>query len=141
LHSFSQQAALPLVTELFTPQHPSHVHRRTRRQPVRELSIRILFQEALLPPWRTVLRNVQLGLTTPDAAVRSRVALARALEHRPRLLLVEDGGVTLDETVALARPRAHGSPAFAELEGCVLARVLNEPLPGSAEPRDSRLAA
>jgi sulfonate transport system ATP-binding protein len=179
--------------------------------------IRIMFQEARLLPWRTVLRNVQLGLTTPDAAARSRealaqvgladraddwpallsggqrqrVALARALVHRPRLLLldeplgaldaltriemqrlietvwrelrftavlvthdvaeavaladrvllVEDGGVTLDETVALARPRAHGSLAFAELEGRVLARVLGEPVPGGGDARDSRLAA
>jgi sulfonate transport system ATP-binding protein len=44
-----------------------------------------------------------------------------------RVLLVEEGRITLDEPVALARPRAHGSPAFAELEGRVLARVLNEP--------------
>ena len=44
-----------------------------------------------------------------------------------RVLLVESGRVTLDESVALARPRAHGSAAFAELEGRVLSRVLNEP--------------
>ena len=174
--------------------------------------VRIMFQEARLLPWRTVLQNVQLGLSTPDAAARARealahvglaerandwpavlsggqrqrVALARALVHRPRLLLldeplgaldaltriemqrlietvwrelrftavlvthdvaeavaladrvllVEDGRITLDEPVALARPRAHGSAAFAELEGKVLARVLNEP------PREAdRLAA
>ena len=174
--------------------------------------VRIMFQEARLLPWRTVLQNVQLGLSMPDAAARAcealahvglaerandwpavlsggqrqRVALARALVHRPRLLLldeplgaldaltriemqrlietvwrdlrftavlvthdvaeavaladrvllVEDGRITLDEPVALARPRAHGSAAFAELEGKVLARVLNEP------PREAdRLAA
>ena len=165
--------------------------------------MRIMFQEARLLPWRTVLQNVQLGLGSRDAAARARdalahvgladrggdwpavlsggqrqrVALARALVHRPRLLLldeplgaldaltriemqrliesvwrelrftavlvthdvaeavaladrvllVEDGRVTLDERVALARPRAHGSPAFAELEGRVLARVLDAP--------------
>ena len=165
--------------------------------------VRIMFQEARLLPWRTVLQNVQLGLDSGDGAARARaalaqvgladraadwpavlsggqrqrVALARALVHRPRLLLldeplgaldaltriemqrliesvwrelrftavlvthdvaeavaladrvllVEDGRVTLDEAVALARPRAHGSAAFAELEGRVLARVLNEP--------------
>jgi sulfonate transport system ATP-binding protein len=174
--------------------------------------VRIMFQEARLLPWRTVLQNVQLGLEARDAPARARdalaqvgladragdwpavlsggqrqrVALARALVHRPRLLLldeplgaldaltriemqrliesvwrelrftavlvthdvaeavaladrvllVEDGRVTLDERVALARPRAHGSPAFAELEGRVLARVLNEP---ASEP--DRLAA
>ena len=165
--------------------------------------VRIMFQEARLLPWRTVLQNVALGLDSADATARARdalahvgladragdwpsvlsggqrqrVALARALVHRPRLLLldeplgaldaltriemqrliekvwrelrftavlvthdvaeavalsdrvllVEDGRVTLDEPVALARPRAHGSPAFAELEGRVLARVLSEP--------------
>ena len=174
--------------------------------------VRIMFQEARLLPWRTVLQNVQLGLETKDATRRARealaqvgladraddwpvvlsggqrqrVALARALVHRPRLLLldeplgaldaltriemqrliesvwrelrftavlvthdvaeavaladrvllVEDGRITLDEPVALARPRAHGSPAFAELEGRVLARVLKEP-PGTSD----RLAA
>jgi sulfonate transport system ATP-binding protein len=174
--------------------------------------VRIMFQEARLLPWRTVLQNVKLGLDSADATARARdalaqvgladraddwpsvlsggqrqrVALARALVHRPRLLLldeplgaldaltriemqrliesvwrefrftavlvthdvaeavaladrvllVEDGRITLDEPVALARPRAHGSPAFAELEGRVLARVLDEP-PGEAD----RLAA
>ena len=165
--------------------------------------VRIMFQEARLLPWRTVLQNVQLGLESADATSRAlqalaqvgladrardwpatlsggqrqRVALARALVHRPKLLLldeplgaldaltriemqqliesvwrelrftavlvthdvaeavaladrvllVEDGRVTFDEPVALARPRAHGSPAFAELEGRVLARVLRQP--------------
>jgi sulfonate transport system ATP-binding protein len=182
---------------------PSHARRD---------DVRIMFQEARLLPWRTVLQNVQLGLATRDASARARdalaqvglsdragdwpavlsggqrqrVALARALVHRPRLLLldeplgaldaltriemqrliesvwregrftavlvthdvseavaladrvllVEDGRITLDEPVALARPRGHGSPAFAELEGRVLARVLNEPA-GEAD----RLAA
>ncbi|MEO5685771.1 MAG: ATP-binding cassette domain-containing protein [Burkholderiaceae bacterium] len=166
--------------------------------------VRIMFQEARLLPWRTVLQNVQLGLDSKDASARARdalaqvgladragdwpavlsggqrqrVALARALVHRPRLLLldeplgaldaltriemqrliesvwrelrftavlvthdvaeavaladrvllVEDGRVTLDERVALARPRAHGSSAFAEIEGRVLARVLDAPV-------------
>jgi sulfonate transport system ATP-binding protein len=165
--------------------------------------VRIMFQEARLLPWRTVLDNVRLGLDAPDAVARARealaqvgladragewparlsggqrqrVALARALVHRPRLLLldeplgaldaltriemqqlieslwrelrftavlvthdvaeavaladrvllVEDGGLALDEPVALARPRAHGAAAFAEIEGRVLARVLRQP--------------
>ena len=179
--------------------------------------VRIMFQEARLLPWRTVLQNVQLGLAEADGAARARdalahvglvdrandwpsvlsggqrqrVALARALVHRPRLLLldeplgaldaltriemqrliesvwrelrftavlvthdvaeavaladrvllVEDGRVTLDEPVALARPRAHGAPAFAELEGRVLARVLKEPAPAAEEAPRPRLVA
>ena len=179
--------------------------------------VRIMFQEARLLPWRTVLQNVQLGLDKADGAARARdalahvgladrandwpsvlsggqrqrVALARALVHRPRLLLldeplgaldaltriemqrliesvwrelrftavlvthdvaeavaladrvllVEEGRVTLDEPVALSRPRAHGSPAFAELEGRVLARVLKETAPVVEAPPKPRLAA
>ena len=179
--------------------------------------VRIMFQEARLLPWRTVLQNVQLGLDGGDAAARARdalahvgladrandwpsvlsggqrqrVALARALVHRPRLLLldeplgaldaltriemqrliesvwrelrftavlvthdvaeavaladrvllIEEGRITLDERVALARPRAHGAAAFAELEGRVLARVLKEaPQPADEDVRP-RLAA
>ena len=181
----------------------------TRRE-----DVRIMFQEARLLPWRTVLQNVQLGLAAGDGAARARdalaqvgladragdwpsvlsggqrqrVALARALVHRPRLLLldeplgaldaltriemqrliesvwrelrftavlvthdvaeavaladrvllVEDGRVALDERVGLARPRAHGSAAFAEIEGRVLARVLKETAQdfgGQARPR------
>ena len=177
--------------------------------------VRIMFQEARLLPWRTVLQNVQLGLDSNAGATRARealaqvgladraddwpallsggqrqrVALARALVHRPRLLLldeplgaldaltriemqrliesvwrelrftavlvthdvaeavaladrvllVEEGRVTLDEPVALARPRAHASPAFAELEGRVLSRVLNEP--ARDDDVNARLAA
>jgi sulfonate transport system ATP-binding protein len=189
----------PTAGELQLGSAPAAAHRD---------DVRIMFQEARLLPWRTVLQNVQLGLESRDAAARARdalaqvgladrasewpavlsggqrqrVALARALVHRPRLLLldeplgaldaltriemqrliesvwrelrftavlvthdvaeavaladrvllVEDGRITLDEPVALARPRAHGTAAFAELEGRVLSRVLKE-APGEAE--------
>ncbi len=179
--------------------------------------VRIMFQEARLLPWRTVLQNVRLGLDKADGAARAldalahvgladrandwpsvlsggqrqRVALARALVHRPRLLLldeplgaldaltriemqrliesvwrelrftavlvthdvaeavaladrvllVEEGRITLDEPVALARPRQHGSPAFAELEGRVLARVLKETASAAEETPRPRLVA
>lgn len=164
--------------------------------------VRIMFQEARLLPWRTVLQNVALGLAGDKAEIkararqalaqvgladradewpsrlsggqRQRVALARALIHRPRLLLldeplgaldaltriemqrlieqlwrqhgftavlvthdvaeavaladrillVESGRITLDEPVALARPREHGEPRFAALESRVLKRLM-----------------
>jgi sulfonate transport system ATP-binding protein len=165
--------------------------------------IRIMFQDARLLPWKTVLDNIALGLTGRDARERARealaavgladragdwpavlsggqrqrVALARALVHAPRLLLldeplgaldaltriemhrlierlwqrhgftallvthdvaeavavadrvllIEDGGVALDSRIALPRPRAQGSPAFARHEAQILDRVLQRP--------------
>lgn len=160
---------------------------------------RIMFQDARLLPWRTVLQNVVLGL--PDggrtAALdalrevglaeraddwpanlsggqRQRVALARALVHKPRLLLldeplgaldaltriemqclierlwqqhnftvllvthdvaeavtlgdrvvlIEQGNITLDMEIDLPRRRERGSAGFAALEGAVLDKVL-----------------
>jgi len=163
--------------------------------------VRLMFQDARLLPWRTVLQNIAIGLTGRPQEIRARVlealaqvgladradewparlsggqrqrvALARALIHRPRLLLldeplgaldaltriemhrliegiwrqhrftallvthdvaeavaladrvllVEDGRVTFDERVPLDRPRLHGDPAFARLEGRVLKRL------------------
>jgi sulfonate transport system ATP-binding protein len=164
-------------------------------------SIRIMFQEARLLPWKTVLENVALGLPRSlNAAAatlstvglaeraddwpaelsggqRQRVALARALLHEPQLLLldeplgaldaltriemqqliealwqargftavlvthdvqealaladrvvlIEDGRITLDLKVELPRPRARGSAAFAALEQRLLGRILHHP--------------
>ena len=164
-------------------------------------SIRIMFQEARLLPWKTVLENVALGLPrslNAAAAIlstvglaeraddwpaelsggqRQRVALARALLHEPQLLLldeplgaldaltriemqqliealwqargftavlvthdvqealaladrvvlIEDGRITLDLKVDLPRPRARGSAAFAALEQRLLGRILHHP--------------
>jgi sulfonate transport system ATP-binding protein len=162
-------------------------------------SIRIMFQEARLLPWKSVLENVAIGmprslnaaaatLSTVGLAERAddwpaelsggqrqRVALARALLHEPQLLLldeplgaldaltriemqalieslwqargftavlvthdvqeaialadrvvlIEDGRITLDLKVDLPRPRARGNPAFAALEQRLLGRILN----------------
>ena len=167
-------------------------------------SIRIMFQEARLLPWKTVLENVALGLPRSlNAAAatlntvglgerandwpaelsggqRQRVALARALLHEPQLLLldeplgaldaltriemqqlieslwlargftavlvthdvqealaladrvvlIEDGRITLDLKVDLPRPRARGNAAFAALEQQLLESILH-PAPAS----------
>ena len=171
-------------------------------------SIRVMFQDARLLPWKRVLDNVALGLPRErhgDAAAlleqvgladragewparlsggqRQRVALARALVHHPRLLLldeplgaldaltriemqalieslwrrlgftallvthdvseaialadrvvlIEDGRITLDRQVPLARPRQRGSAAFAQLEDAVLRRVMQQESPAGAD--------
>jgi sulfonate transport system ATP-binding protein len=91
---------------------------------------RIEMQRLIESVWREL--RFTAVLVTHDVA--EAVALA------DRVLLVEDGRVTLDEPIALSRPRAHGSAAFAELEGRILARVLEE-MPHPDETTRPRLAA
>jgi sulfonate transport system ATP-binding protein len=55
-------------------------------------------------------------LVTHD--VQEAVALA------DRVVLIEDGRITLDRRIDLPRPRSRGNPAFAQLEEEILARVL-----------------
>jgi len=82
---------------------------------------RIEMQRLIEGLWQT--SGFTALLVTHD--VQEAVALA------DRVILIEDGRIALDETIALARPRTHGTAAFAALEKRILDRVLQKP---AAEP-------
>ena len=80
---------------------------------------RIEMQQLIESLWEA--RGFTAVLVTHD--VQEAIALA------DRVLLIEDGEITLDERVDLPRPRARGNLAFAQLEERILARVLKHPAP------------
>jgi sulfonate transport system ATP-binding protein len=53
--------------------------------------------------------------------------VAEAVMLSDRVLLVENGGISLDLTIDLPRPRRRGDPAFAALEGQILDRLMSRP--------------
>jgi sulfonate transport system ATP-binding protein len=85
---------------------------------------RIEMQHLIETLWQQ--RGFTAVLVTHD--VQEAIALA------DRVVLIEDGAITLDERIDLPRPRARGNAAFAHLEEKVLARVLRHPATSSDSP-------
>ncbi|MBI1771797.1 MAG: ATP-binding cassette domain-containing protein, partial [Burkholderiales bacterium] len=78
---------------------------------------RIEMQDLIESLWQQ--RGFTAVLVTHD--VQEAIALA------DRVILIEDGQITLDTRIDLPRPRARGNPKFAELEERILQRVLQKP--------------
>jgi sulfonate transport system ATP-binding protein len=88
---------------------------------------RIEMQQLIESLWQQ--RGFTALLVTHD--VQEAIALA------DRVVLIEDGRITLDERITLARPRTRGNAAFAQLEENILSRVLQQPV--SADSRDEEV--
>jgi sulfonate transport system ATP-binding protein len=78
---------------------------------------RIEMQQLIESLWQQ--RGFTALLVTHD--VQEAIALA------DRVILIEDGQITLDERIALPRPRTRGNAVFAQIEERILARVLRSP--------------
>jgi sulfonate transport system ATP-binding protein len=78
---------------------------------------RIEMQQLIESLWQQ--RGFTALLVTHD--VQEAIALA------DRVILIEDGQITLNERIALPRPRVRGNAVFAQLEERILARVLRHP--------------
>jgi len=53
--------------------------------------------------------------------------VSEAIALADRVLLIEDGEISLDQAVSFSRPRERGSARFAALEEFVLNKVLRHP--------------
>jgi len=78
---------------------------------------RIEMQNLIESLWQQ--RGFTAVLVTHD--VQEAIVLA------DRVILIEDGQITLDTRIDLPRPRARGNPKFAALEEHILQRVLQKP--------------
>jgi len=85
---------------------------------------RIEMQQLIENLWRE--RGFTAVLVTHD--VQEAIALA------DRVILIEEGRITLDERIPLPRPRTRGNPAFAHWEARILGRIMQHPASAPDNP-------